>query len=580
MHFDIPYLTEILLYLAVAGVLVPVAKRLSISQLLAFLIAGAVFGPHAMGRLIPVGPLSSAIVPDQQAVDAVAEWGVIFLLFTIGLEISLERLWGMRRQVFGLGLAQVAVTATTIALLTRWLGQPIGVAVIVGLALSLSSTAVVMHLLKEQGRVASTAGRTSFSVLLFQDLAVVPILFAVGVLANGGEAPVLPAFFKALAIAVVAVAGIMGLGRLLVRPIFRFVGNARSRELFMAAALLLIVGTTAGTAAAGLSPALGAFLAGLLFSDTEYRHQLGSDIEPFKGLLLGLFFFSVGMSLDIGAVWQSIWLLGFAVVGLYLLKSIIDFIVMRAFSIDRRSAIESALLLGQGGEFAFVICAAAQANGAMPSSIAQFILLTVTLTMFATPAAAALGVRLARSVDIRERAAPSLPALDQSEPRIIIGGFGRVGKLLANVLDEVNIPYLALDTDAERVARMRDLGIPIHFGNASDPEMLKHVGIARSLAFLVTMDNFVAAELMVCTVRRRWPHVPILARARDEQHAALLFVAGASRVVPETFEASLQLSEEMLSSLDFPQDVARSLIDAHRKGFGALLAETKRRAES
>ena len=562
MHVELPYLREIIVFLVVAGLLVPLVRRLDISPVLGFLCAGLIVGPFGMGRLVGEIPaLRWMLITDVEGVRNIAEWGVVFLLFTIGLELSIPRLWAMRRLVFGLGAAQVLVTGAVIAAIAWALGIGAPSATIIGFALALSSTAIVVQLLTERMSLSGPVGRTSFGILLFQDLAVVPILFLVTVLGAGSAEPLPLSFAFAVGQAALVIALILIVGRLIVRPVFRFVGGAESREFFMAAALLAIMGTAVLTSLAGLSLALGAFLAGLLFADTEYRHQINSDIEPFKGLLLGLFFMSVGMSLDVAAMLGRIeWVL-LAVAALLALKAAIIFLLALIFRIRLPVALESALLLAQGGEFAFVITAAALALGLLAPATTQFALLVVVVTMFLTPPIAGLARRIGRHVEARRAEKEEEGSSDfEASGHVVIAGFGRVGQMLGEILDSQRIPYVAVEHDTDRVAKFRNSGAPVHYGDAGDEHVLAHVGVERARAFVSTMDEADCAEEAVRAIQRRWPHVQVYARARDLEHGGRLRELGARQIIPETAEASLQLSEALLGGIGFPDEAARQIV--------------------
>lgn len=559
---ELPYLREILVFLAVAGLVVPLVRRLGISPVLGFLVAGLVVGPHGLGRLAGEWPvLRTILITDTEGVAVIAEWGVVFLLFTIGLELSIPRLWSMRRLVFGLGSAQVLVSAAAIGAIAWAFGNGTIAATIAGLALALSSTAIVVQLLIEKMRLSAPVGRTSFGILLFQDLAVVPILFLVTVLGAATAEPLPLSFAIAIGQAAAVIAAILVVGRLIVRPVFRFVGGPENREFFMAAALLAIVGTAVITSLAGLSLALGAFLAGLLFADTEYRHQINSDIEPFKGLLLGLFFLSVGMTLDLGAVFGQLQWVLLSVAGLLVLKAAIVLGLALLFRTRFPVALESALLLAQGGEFAFVITGAALALGLLDPAFTQFLLSVVVTTMFLTPPIAAGARRLGAWLEGRRMEEEEKEAGDfEASDHVVIAGFGRVGEMLARLLDQQRIPYLAVDRDPDRVARFREAGAPVHYGDAGDEHVLAQFNLERARAFVSTMDEADCAEHAVAAVRRRWPDLPVFARARDPEHGAKLRDLGAREVIPETTEASLQLGESLLGGLGFPDEAARQTI--------------------
>jgi len=565
VHPEIPYLREAMIFLVAAGLVIPVVRKFGISPVLGFLFVGLVIGPYGLGRLagdLPV--LEYVLFDDPDGVRRFAELGVIFLLFTIGLELSVAQLWSMRRLVFGLGAAQVVVSAIAIGTIAYLYGNSLIAAIILGLCLALSSTALVVQLLTENRRLSTAAGRSSFGVLLFQDLAVVPILFFVGFAGSGVEGSLAgPAFWTIMEAALV-IAAIFLIGRVIVRPLLQFVGNSGSREVFMAAVLLLVLGTAAFTAQAGLSMALGAFLAGLLFAGTEYRHQIASDIEPFKGLLLGLFFISVGMSLDMVAVWDDIFWVVPSVVGLLALKAAILFSLAKAFRLSTAVAAESAILLSQGGEFAFVVIAAALSFALLDTGAAQFVLLVVVVTMFLTPALATLGRKAGERLQNDNAENPDMALASKDGQTVIIGGFGRVGQMLAQLLDEQRVPYVAVDNDAELVAKQSAMGIPIFFGDASQPDVLHHLGIEHAAAFATTMDAPETAEHVIRAIHQASPHVPIIARARDMDHARLLRASGARSAIPETMEASLELCEQLLTGIGFPEDVARTVVDNRR----------------
>ncbi len=565
MHPEIPYLRETIIFLVAAGLVVPLVRKAGISAVLGFLFVGLVIGPYGVGRLVGETPvLELMVIADVEGVRRFAELGVIFLLFTIGLELSIAQLWGMRRLVFGFGTAQVTISALVIGVIAYLFGNSLVAAAIFGLCLALSSTALVMQLLTETRRLSAPAGRASFGVLLLQDLAVVPILFFVGIAGATVEGSLAIAALKAIGEAGLVIALIFLVGRIAVRPFLRFVGGTGSREVFMAAVILLVLITAALTALAGLSMALGAFLAGLLFAGTEYRHQIASDIEPFKGLLLGLFFISVGMSLDILAVWADIQWVLLSALGLLSIKALILFALARAFRLPKDVAAETAILMSQGGEFAFVVIAAALSFTLLDPDTAQFMLLVVIVTMFLTPLLAIAGRRVGATLRHRNTDNGDMKVNVDDEHPVIIGGFGRVGRLLAQLLEEQRIPYVAIDSDPDLVAAERAKGAAVYFGDASQPDLLKHLGIERAAAFATTMDVPESAEHVIKAVHQHWPHVPIIARACDVSHAENLRASGAKSAVPETVEASLELCEQLLSNIGFPQEAARAIVDDQR----------------
>ncbi len=563
-HADIiPYLRETVLFLIAAGVVVPLFHKLRLSPVLGFLFAGILIGPYGLARAAENLPwLRLATIGDPAAVRGLGELGVIFLLFVIGLELSLARLWALRRLVFGLGLAQVTLTSAAIAVIAWAFGNPYGLALVLGACLALSSTAIVMQLLVERRRQGTALGRAAFAVLLLQDLAVVPILFLVGLLGAGPNAAMqdgdlLLAVGLILGKAALTVLAIFVGGRFLLRPLFHLAGAARTPELFMALILLTVLAASGITAAAGLSAALGAFLAGLLLAETEYRHAIEDSIEPFKGLMLGLFFLAVGMGIDLGILADKPLLLLGSVLGLLVLKAAILGGLGLIFGLGAAVSLEAALLLGQGGEFAFVVIGLAERTGIVGQPVAQFMLLVTGLSMLATPFVAGLGRRLAAGLQKRHadrRDSRELEDMDGIEGHAVIAGFGRVGQSLGGMLDAEGLPYIALDMNPAAVAGHRRQGRPVFFGDAGRPDMLRRLGLDRARLLVVTLDDPAAAEKVVRAVRRAWPELPIHARARDRAHGQRLAALGAASVVIETVESSLQLGAGLLAGFELPQD--------------------------
>lgn len=568
MHGESLNLREAIVFLFAAGVLVPLARRLRISPVLGFLLAGLAIGPYGLVRLAEDFPwVLHFTISDLEGVRLLAEFGVVFLLFMIGLELSPDRLWAMRNKVFGLGGLQIIITGSLISGIAYLFENTLAVAVVLGASFALSSTAIVVQLLSEKSRLGTAVGRTSFAILLCQDLAVLPILFLVGAFAAQSDASVLMTFVWALGQATLAVAAILLIGRLVIRPLFRFVGNTDSREMFLALVLLVIIGTAIATDEVGLSMALGAFLAGLLFSETEYRHEIEVDIEPFKGLLLGLFFVSVGMSIDIAQmVANPVWLFA-SVFGLYLVKCPVIYLLSRWFGDSHPVALEAALLLGQGGEFAFIVVGLAFGLGLIPFETAQFMLLVTGLTMVISPLVANLARRLSLAAeDHEDEHSDSEPGIaGDLSGHVIVVGYGRVGQMLGSIMDAQGLPHVGMDTDAALVARFRASGAGVFFGDGSRPELLKKLGADKAAALVVTMDRARTAERVISKLSRDWPELAIFARAKDRAHAARLIVAGASHAVPETLESSLQLSEMVLIGIGIPDHAARSIIQERRQ---------------
>lgn len=564
----IPYLREAIVFLIAAGVVVPLLHRLRVSPVLGYLIVGGVIGPFGLGLFAAdFPPLAAVVIADIEGVQALAELGVLFLLFTIGLELSLDRLWAMRRLVFGLGSLQVLITGAIIGAIAWRFGNSVPASIVLGACLALSSTAIVMQILMQTRRLSTPLGRSSFSILLMQDLAVVPILFVVGVLGAKVEGPIGLALLLALGKAVLTIGAIYLVGRLVLRPVLRLVAQARSPEMFMAAVLLAVVGIATLTGLAGLSMPLGAFLAGLLLAETEFRHEIEVDIEPFKGLMLGLFFMSVGMGIDWRVVADEPFWIAAAVAGLFVLKSVITAVLCVAFGVPRPVALETGLLLGQGGEFAFIVVGLAMSLALLPPAVGQYMLIVTGLTMLATPLVAAAAARLAArlaSRDAVEAGEGDLSSVATIDGHVVIAGFGRVGRLVAATLEAEAVPFLALDNDAAAVARERAAGRPVFYGDAARVEMLVRAHVERAGAVVVTLDDPVSAERIVAAVHGAWPAIPIYARAREAKHAARLVAAGATVAVPLPTEASLQLAGRVLVGLGFPEDTVRRRLEHQR----------------
>jgi CPA2 family monovalent cation:H+ antiporter-2 len=567
---------NVLLFLATAAILVPLFQRFRISPVLGFLTAGAALGPYGLGSLADEAPwLASFTISEAEQFRVLGEFGVVFLLFMIGLELSWERLRSMRRLVFGLGLLQVAVCAIVLGAAVMLLGRPLGAAAAIGAALSLSSTAIVTQVLAERRRLQTPAGRASFSVLLAQDIAVAPLLFTVMVLAGGGEGNIGRDLVMTLAPALAGVLLLVAVGRLVFRRMMRSVARTKSQELFMAACLLVIILSGLVSAAAGLSMAIGAFIAGLLLAETEYRREVETVIEPFKGLLLGLFFVSVGLQLDLSQVVERPGAILGIGVALVAIKIGVIFGLARAFGVATRPALETALVLGPAGEFAFVILSAALADGLVDRTAGSAVLVSATLSMFAIPLLTMLGARINRreeSNDVAQVQNTPGPE-DPDRPLVLIAGFGRVGRLVSDMLSRHEVAWVAVDNDAKVVEQARAEGVPIWFGDAGRAEFLKRCGVETAPALVVTMDAAKKVEDVVTCARALRPDLTIVARARDHKHAARLYELGVTDAVPETIEASLQLAENALVDIGIPMGPVIASIHERRDEFRRLFRE-------
>jgi CPA2 family monovalent cation:H+ antiporter-2 len=561
---------EALVFLATAGIAVPLFRRLRISPVLGFLAAGVLLGPWGLGAAATYFPwLKLFTLGDVEEIAPIAEFGVVFLLFMIGLELSWERLVLMRRLVFGFGTLQVFGCALVLSAIALHYHVPPDSAAILGLTLAMSSTAIVVPVLAEIKRLGAPSGRSIFAVLLFQDLMVAPLLITVAVLGRHGTGlgvTLLSTLVPAAAGLSLVVIG----GRLLLRPLFHHVAAAGSTESFMAACLLVVVGTGVSTAASGLSMGLGAFVAGILLAETEYRREVEVTIEPFKGLALGLFFVSVGAGLDVSkVVAEPLRLIGIAT-GLISVKFCVTWAIARAMKLSPSVAAEAALMLGPGGEFAFVI---------LTLDIGADVMIAVTLSMCLIPF---LGALVQWSIRPPKTESDDLRMLPEAiaAPGAIVVGFGRVGRLVGEMLRAHGIDFVAVDTDAALVKRFRAEGLEIYWGDASRADFLERCGLSNAKALIITMDKRDAAEAIVRLARAAHPNLTIVARASDAQHATILYGLGASDAVPETIEASLQLAEAVLVDLGIPMGHVIASIHEKRDEFRKMLQPVATRAEA
>jgi len=550
------YLADILILLAAAVIAVPVFQRLGLGSVLGYLAAGAVVGPWAFG-----------FIDQIEEIRYIAEFGVIFLLFIIGIELKPARLWAMRRTVFGLGTAQVMVTGSAIAGLALLFDQPLKVAVIIGFGLALSSTAFGLQILTERGELGTGHGRTAFSVLLLQDLAVVPLLALVSLLATK-TTTLLEGLEFAILDAVLVIALVIVVGRFLLSPILQLVVTSRTAEVFTAAAVFAVLGTAWLMEAVGLSLALGAFLAGVMMAESHYRHQVIADIEPFRGILLGLFFMGVGMSIDFGLLGTHGVLIAGLVLGLLLVKSAILWILCRVMRIGTQDATRASLLLSQSGEFGFVLFGLAAASGILPEDLFHLLALLVALTMVTTPLMPKLGEYLnVRLTKVADRNDVSIGHIDAEQPHVIIAGFGRVGRRVARILQVANLPYLAVESDVDRVLEGRRDGFSVFYGDASQVDLLKAAGAEQAGVLVCTLDKTVPAVRLVNILRQHYPDIAIHARGHNKQHCDELLKAGATIAISESLEASLQLGGAALNTMGIFEDEATALIDSFRQKY-------------
>ena len=577
---DMPVYSDALVVLGTAGIVVPLVHRLGISPVLGYLGAGAVLGPLGLGSFIAQVPLLYWFtVVDVRNVAGIADLGVVFLLFLVGLELTYERLMAMRRLIFGLGGLQVAITTVGLTMVIAAAGQKPQIAVMLGACLALSSTAIVLEVLSGQGRLSSSAGRASFAVLLAQDLAVIPLLLFISILGADKGGSVLASIGFALAQAIGAIALIVLIGQVMLRPLFRQVARTGSSELFIAAILFVIVGTGVVAAAADLSMALGAFVAGLLLAETEFRKAIEATIQPFKGLLLGIFFFTVGMGIDVRVLAQQpLWLL-VSVIGLIGLKAMVVMGLARWYKFSVPASIETGLLLGPGGEFAFVGIGLAAALGVVSPSVATFTFAVTSLSMALIPVLAIIANRCAAYLKEPSTYDPKLAAapIAQKQHAIVVG-HGRVGKVVCALLEEHRIAYTAVDDNSISVAADRAQGRAVYYGDATNGAFLRACGLMDASGVIITIHTRSAIDEIVREVRAARPDILIVSRARDAEHARHLYAVGVTDAVPETVEASLQLSEAALIGLGIPTGPVIASIHERRDEFRQLLQDAARDA--
>jgi glutathione-regulated potassium-efflux system ancillary protein KefC/glutathione-regulated potassium-efflux system protein KefB len=529
-------LPQAAVFFAAAVIVVPIFRKLGLGAVLGYLAAGAMIGPFGL-----------KLVKDVDLIMHFSEFGVVLLLFIIGLELQPQRLWTMRSKVFGLGGAQVVVTGAILAMIAMTAGKlNFATAMVVGLSLALSSTAFVLQTLAERGELRDKHGRVAFAILLFQDIAAIPLLALVPLL-GAGHVSEDTSVLMTLAKVVGVVGGVIVGGNLLLRPALRAVAAARTPELFTAVALLIVSATALLMESVGISMALGAFLAGMLLANSEYRHQLEADIEPFKGLLLGLFFIAVGMGLNLGLLRQAPAAIGLMVASLMLIKGIVSYALGRLWGLNAHSARSLGLAIPQGGEFAFVIFAAAVTAGVMSKELEDLLVVVVSVSMAATPAVSIANDWLTRGFVPPPEAPYHVAPLDEAP--VIIAGFGRFGQITGRILAAKHIPFTALDISASHVDFVKKFGADVFYGDASRLDLLRAAKADKAKVFVLAIDDIDASLRTAETVINNFPNLKIYARARNRQHAYRLMDLGVTILKRETFLSSLDLAREVLMGL-------------------------------
>lgn len=554
-------LLPIVVLLAAAVIAVPLFKRLGLGSVLGYLAAGLAIGPFGIG-----------LFSDPQAILHVAELGVVMFLFVIGLEMQPSRLWAMRGEIFGLGLAQVGSAIILLTFVGLALGYPVAVSFVAGTGFVLTSTAIAMQMLDERNALGQPRGRRVVAILLLEDLAIVPLLALVAFLAPGGEAVSTADRFVAIAIGLGAILGLIVAGRYLLDPMFRLLGRTKAREVMTAAALLVVLGSALLMQLAGLSMAMGAFLAGVLLSESSFRHQLEADVEPFRGVLLGLFFLGVGMALDLDIVAANAGLIAISVAAYMTLKMIAIYVVARMFRHERGEAIERAVLMAQGGEFAFVLYAAAVGVGIIDGEANAILTAIIIVSMVLTPIMVILHDRFLPKV------APSIEGLEiphDLRASVLIIGFGRFGQIVSQPLIAQNCSLSLIDTDTIAIREAEAFGFKIYYGDGTRLDILHAAGAHAAKLIVVAVDDRETSNRIVELIRAEFPNTRLFVRAFDREHAAELNRAGVTYQIRETFESALLLAEEALRAMEVDEETIADLMeDTRRRDAERLIIET------
>jgi len=551
-------LHEAIIFLIAALIAVPISKRLGFGSVLGYLTAGILIGPSTLG-----------LIKDPDHILHFAELGVVFLLFVIGLELQPSRLWVLRKMVFGLGSAQVLGSAAVIATIAFLFGLDFKPALIVGLILALSSTAFVLQMLAEKKQLNTTHGRAAFSILLFQDLAVIPLIAVLPLLGATAGSETTPGDFI---VALGTIAALIVGGRFLLRPVLRIAARSGIPEIFTATALFVVIGAALLMQFAGLSMVLGAFIAGMLLADSEFRHELEADIAPFKGLLLGLFFIAVGMSVDLGLLLREPGTILTIVAALMLAKAIVLFPVARLFGLcDRAGAMSLAVILAQGGEFAFVLFGIVAQGQLLGTAVIDQLILAVAVSMLLTPVAYLINERFTNKLSASVE--PVYDDMGEPHNPVIIAGFGRVGQIAGRLLSIIDTKFTALEIDSSQVDVVRAYGNIVHYGDASKLELLRSAGAAHARIFVLAIDEIEASMRTAEAVTRHFPHLTIVARARNRRHEYHLMDLGISHIYRETLLSSLAMGEQLLLDLGVSSEEATLIVQTFRERDTRLIKE-------
>ncbi len=553
-------ITPALIYLSLSALLVPLFHKLGLGSVLGYLTAGFIIGPHALG-----------VIKDVNSVSGFAEFGVVFLLFIIGLELQPKKLWSMRKDLIGFGGLQILACTLGLGLIVKFFGFSWTQSMVIGFALSLSSTAFAMQTLIERKQLQTVPGKTAFAILLMQDIIAIPALALIPLLGGEVGGSNLTRWTALWFIGTVIV--LVLISRYLMRPLLRMVASIRNREIFTAITLAIVLGVSMWMHHLGLSMGLGAFLAGVLLADSEYRHELEVDLEPFKGLLMGLFFISVGMSVNISLLVASP-LLILALTGLYqVVKGFLIVAAARVLGLEADSSKCMGLTIAQGGEFAFVIFASTLKINFLPAETVEMLVLIVTLSMVLSPIALAFNEKILASLNNRKKKDPQYDEIEAKNNHVIIAGYGRFGQICGRILRSLGIPFTALELDPAQIELLRKFGTKVYYGDASRAELLEKAGAADATLLILAIDDVDSSIEAAKVITEQFPKLKILARARNRDHAFQLRDLGISFIKRETFDAAVELSKEMLVELGYKRDHADRLTDKFKLHDESMLIE-------
>ena len=560
-------LSDAIVILGAAGIVIPLFARFRITPVIGFILVGLLVGPSGLGAWVSDIPwLGYVTISDVHRLEPFAEFGIVLLLFSVGLELSFGRLWAMRKHVFGLGALELIGCALLIAAGLVALGNSPATGLALGLALALSSTALVLRIVDTNTPV----GRAALSMLLFEDIALVPIIFLLGAMGRGSEAQSTDELVSVLVSGAVVVGVLLVGGRLLLPRLFAQAARTKSPELFLAASLLVVIVASSVTGAVGLSPIVGALIAGLLIAETDYHEEVEAMTDPFKGLALGVFLITVGMGLDLSVIFARPLEIALAIIAILVAKALVTGILLRMMGARASTSTETGILMSSPSETTLIVLGAAISAHLISREAAQFWQIITALGMTITPLLAWLGRRLARRVD---QAVQPAPEADPEAARAIIVGFNRVGRLVGDMLRRHDKPFIAIDLETDNVERGQQEGFPVIFGDAARDSTLARLKPETATAVILTMDEPVLAQRLVRKLRARYPDLPILVRARDAKHAAALYRAGATTAVPETLESSLQLSEAVLVDIGVPMGYVIASIHEKRDEYRTRIME-------